>query len=499
MQLPGNKRVHPSPRHATWPWAAGSILAVVLVIGGALVGHRITSSLRERAAAVPAPALAPLDVVAATAPGTHIGVSALDAGVGHIVALATSGDWPQCPPVGACPAAPVYDSLLLLDAGTGQTLHQTALTARDARLLLVDPVTHAAYAVGNRQAQGFSAATGEPLAASSIPADISWQSTRGGTLDPGDDRLLLTDGSNLLALDAPTGRVLAQHPLPPGASWTDGPVLDSSLSRLYVLERSPSSATLLAYDASTLAPAGRWELLAGARLGPLDDATHSLYMFEPNGTVSRLTAAVSGQDTTSLASSVVPALDGAAALGWNDALGHMYAAGPDSLLVRDAASGQELASLPVRAAAAPDSELAVDSAHDLVYLPTATGELVIARDQPSGPLSPATALLLGRVAMAHFLPDTNQDPPFVTPQTFPAGAGTRRLNYWIHFSDLGWQGPYNGSASSAVSPESGHPGAFVTTFTIAWYQLFPRSHTWVCEVRPDGSVAVQSQSGDVVP
>jgi hypothetical protein len=491
-----------SLRNGDWPWAAGSILAVVLVIGGALAGHRIVVSARQNAAVAPAPTLAPAQVVAVTNPSLRIGLSALDGSAGHLVALATTGAWPQCPPVGACPAAPEYDTLVLLDSSTGRTLAQGLLstsTAADARALLVDPAGHTAYAVGGSIVAAFSTLSGAPGADYSVP-DGLWQGTLGAALDPSDGALLITDGASLLALDAPSGHRLARQTLPVGAQWTDGPVVDATQARVFILQRTATATALLAFDTRTLVPAGRWELLAGSRLGPFDEATHSVYQFLPDGTVARLAVGVSAGGTTTLSSSMAPALSGAVWLGWNGSLGHVYAAGDSGLIVRNAATGAALASLPIRAAGAPDTSLAVDAVRGLVYLPTSAGELVIARDGLAGqPLGAQTALLLGRAAMARFLPDTNQDPPFVTPESFPAGAGTRTQDYWIHFSDLGWQGPYTGSATSTVAPESGHPGAFVVSYTIAWNQLFPRSHMWTCEVRPDGSVHLQSQSGDAVP
>jgi hypothetical protein len=267
-----------------------------------------------------------------------------------------------------------------------------------------------------------------------------------------------------------------------------------------VLLRAETASTLVAYDARTLAPAGQWPLPAGARLGPLDDTEHALYLFLPGGITSRLAVSVAPGGATTLTSSIATSLHGATVLGWNASAGHLYAADSAGLTVRDRASGQALSSLPIQVALPTDAAVPVDTARDLVYLPTAAGELVVAHDLSARqPLSAATALLLGRSAMARFLPDTNQDPPFVTPQSFPAGAGMRAQSYWIHFSDLGWQGPYSGSATSTVTRESSAPGAYAVTYTIAWNQLFARSHTWTCEVRPDGGVRLQSQSGDAVP
>ena len=88
---------------------------------------------------------------------------------------------------------------------------------------------------------------------------------------------------------------------------------------------------------------------------------------------------------------------------------------------------------------------------------------------------------------------------------FPLGAGTpahpetRALDFWIHFADRGWQGPYPGTASVAVTSNGAQPGGYIVTFTITWRQLFERTHTWVCAVAPDGAVALRSETGDAVP
>ena len=54
-------------------------------------------------------------------------------------------------------------------------------------------------------------------------------------------------------------------------------------------------------------------------------------------------------------------------------------------------------------------------------------------------------------------------------------------------------------AEESGAPLPGTNGAYRITFAIAWYQLFPRSHTWVCDVAPNGSVTLHADSGDVVP
>src|SRR5215469_1537671 len=74
----------------TWPWAVGSIAAVVIVLGATLLGHALVSGRHVPPLAVAAPAVPPLAVVAATSPAISAQLVALDASAGHLVALTTS-------------------------------------------------------------------------------------------------------------------------------------------------------------------------------------------------------------------------------------------------------------------------------------------------------------------------------------------------------------------------------------------------------------------------
>jgi len=148
----------------------------------------------------------------------------------------------------------------------------------------------------------------------------------------------------------------------------------------------------------------------------------------------------------------------------------------------------------------------VDAHRGLLYLLAAHGSIVILRDGTSpAPLSGPTAALLARGALTMFIADPNQDPPFVSAETFPLAAGTparpetRNEQYWIHFSDLGWNGPHPGTASTSVASAPGQPGAYLVTFSISWLQTSQRQHTWVCLVTPNGAVRLQSSRGDDVP
>jgi hypothetical protein len=148
----------------------------------------------------------------------------------------------------------------------------------------------------------------------------------------------------------------------------------------------------------------------------------------------------------------------------------------------------------------------VDSRTTSIYLPSAHGQVVIARYVGAGSsaLNAETAVVLAHGALAHFLPFTNQDPPFITPESFlisatPIGQ-TIPMTYWIHYVDFQWSlGPYPGTTSAAVAPDHEQKGGYLVTFTITWNETFLRTHSWVCAVAPDGSVTLRSDSGDIVP
>jgi hypothetical protein len=184
----------------------------------------------------------------------------------------------------------------------------------------------------------------------------------------------------------------------------------------------------------------------------------------------------------------------------------MYIAGFTQTLALDTRAGRTLAELPLVARWPTYMPLPVDQTRGLLYLPSDHGAIVIIRDGAGNAgLTAPSAAILARAALAKLLPDTNQDPPFVAPDTFPLGAGTpahpetRALDFWIHFADRGWQGPYPGTASVAITSDGARPGGYIVTFTITWRQLFERTHTWVCAVAPSGAVALRSETGDIVP
>lgn len=488
-----------SGHRATWPWAVGSVLVVAIVLMTTLVARHVIAGTRHAAQTVPAPSLPPAAVAGTTPADVYIQLAALDASAGHLVAL-TSAARPQCPPVGNCPAAPALASFATFDAATGQPVATTALTgpaaaSSDSVLLLADADRHVAYAVASRAVTLFSTVTGAVVGSYTLPS-AAWQRESGGVLDAQRGTLTLAGGSQLLALNAATGSLRASRDLGTGVTIS-ALTLDPATGIVYALLHSAGATqpVLAAYDGTTLAPVTQKPLPAGARLGPFDEASGMLYLpGAPDGA-----CAYSPRDSRRVAA---PAgVCNALALGWNVATNHLYTAEADGLTVRASASGGALAVLPIRAAWSGEQPLLVDGARGLLYVPDASGTVLIVRDgAQSASLAPGSALLLARAALAKLLPDTNQDPPFVAPETFPATSGTRPESYWIHFSDLGWQGPYPGSAASAVAPLAGSgAGGYTVTFTISWNQLFLRTHSWTCAVSPDGAVRLASETGDAVP
>lgn len=493
---------HFTLRGGQWRWALLALLVVAVVLGATLVGRALVGHARRGVVVAPVP-LGPLRVAAVTAPGTSYEHLALDVAAGHLVALA--GAVPRsCPPTGACTLSSPSAAFVVLDSASGARITSApfagaAASAAHATLLLADPTTHTAYAVAPEEVTRFSTENGQFEGGFLTPLALGG-TISGATLGTAPGTLVLAGGATLAVVDATSGVVRASRAIP---SLAAGPVLNAATGQLFVLAGDPSSSagtTLMALDTATLAPRGQLALPAGT-LGPIDSTARTLLYFGADGTTYRI--ALDGPLGTS-ALAAAPDMRSALAAGWNATLRHTYRATPDSLDALDTQSGRLLGTLPVRALQPAGQPLLVDAARGLLYVPAAGGAVLIVRDAPaSGALDAATSLLLARAALARFLPDTNQDPPFVASETFPVAADPTAAgvahDFWIHFSDLGWQGPYAGSAGVSVAPDQRHSGGFVVTFRIAWYQLFARSHTWVCAVAPDGSVALQSDTGDAVP
>ena len=490
--------LHPASRRPAWPWALGTLIVVAGVLLGALGAHHIVAGRRAAANVVRAPAVPAAMVTGATPPTMYAQVAALDAPAGHLVAL-TSATRPQCPPASACPPAPALSAFAVFDAATGQPLTTIPLTsaaaaASESVLLLADPTRHIAYAVAPGAVTRFSTTTGA-FASGYALSVTAWQRESGGGLDVRRDVLVLGGGDQLLALDAASGRPLASRMLDAGTTIS-GLTLDPTSGTVYALLHRLGAAqpALAAYDETTLAPTSRVPLPAGARLGPLDTSLGTVYL--PGAANGQCAYSLHDTQLISAATGVCDAL----ALGWDSVTGHLYTSNAAGLTLRDSMTGRAFAALPVRAAWTGDEPLLVDEGHATLYIPDERGTILIVRDGPQpAALMSGSALLLARAALADLLPDTNQDPPFVSPETFPAAPGKQPQAYWIHFSDLGWQGPYPGDAASAVRPLPDGAGGYAVTFTITWNQLFRRTHSWVCDVAPDGSVRLASETGDAVP
>lgn len=511
-------------RPPSWPWALGSIASVLVILVGAFIGRHLIQTAQQPPI-VSAPTTQPLSVVAVTSPHTSYQLSALDAASGHLVALASDAAL-DCPPpaVGDCPSAPPLTAFTIVDGATASPIATTPLTgtaaaAAQSVALLADSATHRAYAVAPHAVVVFSTTTGAALATYALPPDTPWQRESGATLDPVRNILYLVGSGQALALDGTTGRILVRQPLPASAT-VEGPALDPVADCIYLLLRDTSTATptLAAYDTATLALREQRPLPIGTRLGPLYSSGHALfralYLYDAGGAIKRLTLSSPLPFEPARDLQDEPELRGSLALGWNDVPLHFYAAKATSLTVDAFGTANPIGALPLRVAWNPAVPLLVDAIRGLLYFPDMRGVITIARDPTAATaatsrLTPGAAALLARAALAHFLPDTHQDPPFLSPTTFPLSDGsstaTRSARYWINFSDLatssdlGWRGPYPGTAQTSVTSDTARAGGYLITFNITWDQLFTRTHTWICAVAPDGSVRLRSDSGDVVP
>jgi len=515
-------------RRRTWPWALGSTLATLAILLATFAGHYALAHKRQAAQVVAAQTLPPLTVAAVAHPQAGAALFAVDPTAHHLVAL-TYPTEVVCPPTGACPAEPARNEFVTLDDTTGAQLVAWPLTgaaahAAHAKLLLLDAQRHRAYAIAPAQSGQpgyvdiFSSLTGAYIGGYPLLANLTG-ATLSGVFDSGggattNGRLILLAGVALVSLDAATGRVLARQTLPgqPGAFATEGPVVDAAARRLYLLLRPSQptdSPTLTAYSADTLLPLGAlYTLPIGARLGPLDPTAHALYLFAADGAVSRLALPSLPIIGGAAPSQAMPALQGALALGWDAARRRTILADTQSARMLDSTSGQPIAALPLPAMWPAAVAISVDATRGLVYLAADHGAIVIAQESSgaqngSSGFAPnaATALILARAALARLLPDTGQTPAFVGATTFPLDTtpGARDNDYWIHFSDLGWRGPYPGHASVTVAADLANPGAYTVTFSIDWVQLFTRSHTWTCEVTSTGDVQLTDETGDAVP
>lgn len=479
------------------------MLAVFVVFTGTVLGHVVVARMQAAAAVVPAPRLPPVAVVAAPTVGASVSALALDTLAGHVLVLARAVA-PECPPDGACPPAPPATALVMLDARSGALLTREPLggvsgPAARATQLLVDSTSHRAYAIAPSAVVTFSSTSGAPIGGFTVPG-APGVPISGAALSDHGARLLIASADALWLVRAVDGQVVARQNLPAVAAHTllDGPVVTPAGTAFVLLGEGTGAPRLAAYDAATLRPLWMTTLPRGTRLGPVPpDATAPL-VFGPAGQVWRIAAghAASNGERPLLADG---AWQGARALGWDTTLGHVMVAEPQGMHILSASTGRTLAGLPFTPVWPEWLALPVDTLLRQLYMPAASGSIVIVRDAPAAGFArdATSATLLARAALAHFLPNTGQSPPFIAPADFPVAPGTRALDYYEHSSDLGWEGPYAGTASVAASRAAA--GGWDVSFRMSWDDLFVRQHTWVCAVAANGSVRLLSTAGDAVP
>lgn len=511
----GNLPIAAQPsRGKTWPWAVGSVLAVMVVLAATLIGRQIAASHRAAGYLVAAPTQPTMSVSGATPADRALRLTALDPQSGDLLAL-TSAPLRDCPPTIACAASPVPDALAVYDGTTGRQLASRGLVPNDplthAALLLVDGARGVAYVVVPPGEQTgavlyrLSPTTAGPMGEQTL-SSTDFPTILGGALVPTTGNLAVVTDSQLLLLNPTTGAILARQPLASAgvSPRIDGPVVDAAGARIALVQRDGSGASLRVFAATTLQPLATRPLSNGARLGDFDPASGAFAFIGASGDVSTLSL----NDVANAAATPqpIPGLTGARTVAWDAANNRIAVARASDVAIYDNQTGRVIAALPVTVAtsdpAAPTSQgLFAASQGGRVYLRDTTGIILIARDtaatQRAG--DPGTALILARAAMAHFLPTPKQTPPFVAASSFPVGAGARSRDYYIDFGDRGWQAYPNGSIASAVSATTRGHAAYQVTFTVSWYQLFQHTRTWTCLVMADGSVRLSAESGDALP
>jgi hypothetical protein len=170
---------------------------------------------------------------------------------------------------------------------------------------------------------------------------------------------------------------------------------------------------------------------------------------------------------------------------------------------------QPYAEAPVAGAWDAQRQLPVDAVHNIAYVPDASGAVValsLERTRSFIAPDPRTAALLARAGLGQLLPDTNQTPAFLTGYQFPLvyGSGATdakaiNLNFAIHYSDLGWKGPFPGTTQTTFVSAGSQAGDYTFAFEVSWNQQFVHTHTWTVELLPDGRVKTLSDTGDALP
>lgn len=513
---PSTNAATTSPRRRVWPWAAGSILIPLLIISATLVGHRLAAQARLAAEVAPAPTLPPITVNAVTTARGQISTLTLDAHTQTLVATYVNATSARLSGVA------FYDSVTGARKGESASPGETS-----GPFALTDTARGATYLVGAGGVTIFDDATGQrtsayvnPSVTNAVAAGLDEQLGIIYTLDPSTSDPLTSAGT-LNAFSASDGASIASVSLPAVSQLppeqTPQIVVDASLGRVYAFLGGHNQPPLLvAYNASDLTPLRAWHVQTDTQFGSLDSTTHTLYIGRWDGSawhIGSVAEPTSGAAGQTLTPQEIPALSGATRYGMESATGALVRMDNSGVtLSSSTAAAQPYAGLPlVRAPSVSLAMLPIDGERQLAYLPGDDNTiLIVSLARPASHAAPnaITAALIARAGMTSLLPNTNQKPPFVSAQTFPLGIGTVSRQYYIHFADLGWKGPYAGTASVREGAPSGTPnlpvghlapGEYIMTLNMTWNQLFLRQHSWTVAVTPDGRTRLLSDSGDAIP
>lgn len=512
----------PSPRRRVWPWAAGSILVTLAIIAATLVGHRLAAQHRLASEVAPAPTLPPLAVQAiARAPG-QITQMTLDTGAHTLVAevvtcVQPASATPQTPQYAACGSASVstVSGVAFFDSATGALRKEylAPSSAPQQAIALTDSGRGVTYLLADGGVTTYTDATGQQ---SSRYESAQVASAQAAVLDAPLGLIYTVDfAGHVTAMNAADGQVVATATVPLNAQLppTELPQLmvDPSAGRVYLFASDHNQPEpLYAFDSANLTLLGSWRVPQALLLGPLDSATHTLYFSGDGDSAWRLdlAALASGADGQSVTPARDTALDGMIRFGFDHATGAALLDSNAGLALMATGATRPSAGLPlVRPLATYYDDaspwlLPVDSTAGLAYVAGDDNTiLIVSLAQPTSHAAPnaLTAAVIARAGMAALLPDTNQSPPFLSAQTFPLGTGSVSRQYFIHYSDLGWQGPYSGTASLGAVKAGATAGDYTMTFSVTWNQLFLRQHSWTVEVTPDGRTHLLADSGDAIP
>ena len=507
----------PAPRRRVWPWAAGSILITLAIIITTLVGQRLALRARLASQVAPAPALPPLAVSAIMRTPGQITQLTLDQRAHTLVAQvqgsqcpAPTPQQPQCDTGGA-----PMDGVLFYDSQTGALRGQsiTPTTSAGDMRVLVDATHGATYVVTPTAVTIFSDATGKQVGKYASALGAHLPNARAIALDGELGLIYTVDGSGALsAFIAANGQLALTAPPPSGPLFYPviGPELlvDANAGRIYLFNGDAMGPALLAYNASDLAPLGGWRLNGRqGELGPLDAATHTLYLGTSQINLARLPADGAGEVVYATQTVQDATLKGASHFGVDSKTGALALVNDAGIEALASDASQPYAQTPLTPVVAPAPStvpwlLPVDSSAGLAYLPGDNNTiLIVSLAQPTSHAAPnaLTAALIARAGIAKLLPDTNQSPAFVSAPMFPLGAGTVQRRFFIHYSDLGWKGPYPGTASIGDVKAGAAAGDYTMTFTVTWNQLFLHQHSWTLEVTPDGATHLRADVGDGLP